>query len=118
MSVESVVAGIKAQVDAHGRDLRDIWDLLRKAQSVEAKQDLVLYRLDEMKAALAAHDSVEVEHRASHEGRLIVLENTMSAQIAERKGAWRVVAMQGAAVGALISGALTAAVQHFLAMTK
>ena len=118
MAVESEVAGIKAQVDAHSRDLRDIWELLRKAQSVEAKQDLVLYRLDEMKAALAAHDSFEVEHRATHEGRLLALEKTVSAQIAERKGAWQVVAVQGAAVGALISGALTAAAQHFLAMTK
>ena len=118
MAVESEVASIKTQVEAHSRDLRDIWELLRKSQSVEAKQDLVLYRLDEMKSALAAHDSFEVEHRATHEGRLIVLEKTVSAQIAERKGAWQVVAVQGAAVGALISGALTAAAQHFLAMTK
>ena len=118
MAVESEVASIKTQVEAHSRDLRDIWELLRKSQSVEAKQDLVLYRLDEMKAALAAHDSFEVEHRATHEGRIISLEKTVSAQIAERKGAWQVVAVQGAAVGALISGALTAAAQHFLAMTK
>ena len=116
--MESEVAGIKAQVEAHGRDLRDIWELLRKAQSTEAKQDLVLYRLDEMKAALVAHDSYEVEHRATHEGRLLALEKTVDAQVAERKGAWRVVAMQGAIVGAVVSGALTATAQHFLAMTK
>ena len=116
--MDADIAGIKAQVEAHDRDLRDIWELLRKSQSVEAKQDLVLYRLDEMKAALSAHDSFEIEHRATHEGRLIALEKTVSAQIAERKGAWQVVAVQGAAVGALISGALTAAAQHFLAVTK
>jgi len=118
MSVESEVAGIKAQVEAHGRDLRDIWELLRKAQSTEAKQDLVLYRLDEMKAALVAHDSYEVEHRATHEGRLIALEMTLDAQIAERKGAWRVVAMQGAIVGAVVSGFGTAFFSRFLAVLK
>ena len=118
MSVESEIAGIKAQVDVHGRDLRDVWELLRKAQNTEAKQDLVLYRLDEMKAALVAHDSYEVEHRATHEGRLLALEKTVDAQIAERKGAWRVVAMQGAIVGAVVSGIGTTFFTRFLAVLK
>ena len=79
---------------------------------------MVLYRLDEMKTALAVHDSYEVEHRATHEGRLLALEKTVDAQVAERKGAWRVVAMQGAIVGAVVSGVGTAFFTRFLSIIK
>ena len=112
--MEAEVAGLKAQTNANGDALRDIWEIIRKLSAGESKQDLILYRIDELTRKLAEHDVAETTRHATHEDRITTLERARS----ESKGAWRVVAAQGALVGALVSGGLTALLEHFLASGK
>ena len=116
--MEAEVASLKAQTEANGRDLRDIWERLQKTTAADSKLELILYRLDELTKALDRHDLAETERHAAHEGRISALEKARLEHEAERKGAWRVIAAQGAAVGAIVSAGVTALAEHFLAGGK
>ena len=112
--MEAEVARLVEKTDTHGRSLDTIWQLLQKASESSSKQDLILFRLDEMSKKFDSHDTEETKRTADHETRLSELEKTDR----EFRGAFRAVVSGVALIGSLIGGGVTALFEHYLASGK
>lgn len=112
--MESDVARLTEKVEAHERALADVWKILQEAHNTSAKLDLILYRLDEQKTALTAHDLAETSRNAAHETRIAALET----HNAEQKGVWKTITAVAATVGALGGALATTAMNHFMVSGK
>jgi hypothetical protein len=108
--MEADVARLTEKTEAHDRALADVWKILQEAHSTSSKLDLILYRLDEQKTALTAHDLAETQRNALHETRISALET----HNAEQKGMWKTITAMAATVGAVFGAAAAATLNHFL----
>ena len=113
-NMEADVARLTEKIEAHDRALADVWKILQEAHSTSAKLDLILYRLDEQKTALTAHDLAETSRNAAHETRITALET----HNAEQKGVWKTITAVAATVGAIGGALATTTMNHFMFIGK
>ena len=82
----------------------------QRTDALGSKLDQILYRLEELKAALLARDLAGVARDAVRDLRVAALE----LRSAEQKGALGVVAIVAAAVGSVVGAVAATALEHFL----
>jgi hypothetical protein len=87
-----------------------MWSFFQRTNGIGAKVDMILYRLEEQKTLLAAHDLAEVARDAVRDLRVVALE----LRSAEQKGALGVVAIVAAVVGSVVGAVAATALEHFL----
>ena len=82
----------------------------QRTDALVSKLDQILYRLEELKAALLARDLAGGARDAVRDLRVVALE----LRSAEQKGALGVVAIVAAVVGSVVGAVAATALEHFL----